>query len=118
MRPHRHVLIVDDDPAVRLVNQALAREAGLVPVAASDGTEAVELVAEGLRPDLVVTDLEMPGLDGVGLLGELERMRASTLSIMFSSGTRPARNGGADLWLSKGNPTALRIALREFAAAP
>jgi CheY-like chemotaxis protein len=117
MRHQRHVLLVDDDPAVRLVTQAIARDAGLTTVVAADGAQALELVSNGLRPDLVVTDLEMPGLDGVELLGELERMRAGAVSIMFSSGTRPARNGGADLWLSKGDPVALRVALREFAAA-
>lgn len=67
------VLVVDDDPDVALlVKTVLERRAGCDVVLAEDGRAAVERLA-GLRPDVVVTDIEMPGLDGLELLAELRR---------------------------------------------
>ena len=57
-------LVVDDEPPlVRLVASYLARE-GFEVATAGDGTQAVELARE-LRPDVIVLDLMLPGLDGI-----------------------------------------------------
>lgn len=113
------VLIVDDDPLVLLTAEACAHAAGLNAVAAHDGSEALRLVRDGLCPDLLVTDLDMPGLDGVELLDALRQVHGldAVPTIMFSGEARPSRNGGADLWLCKSNPAMLEVAFREFAAA-
>jgi CheY-like chemotaxis protein len=61
------VLVADDDPSVRRVlERALERE-GYVVATASNGAEALEAVAAA-PPDLVVTDINMPDVDGIELL--------------------------------------------------
>ncbi|GAA1237427.1 LmbE family N-acetylglucosaminyl deacetylase/CheY-like chemotaxis protein [Microbacterium phyllosphaerae] len=67
------VLVVDDDPDVALlVKTVLERRAGCEVVVAQDGLSAVERLTR-FTPDVVVTDIEMPGLDGLELLAELRR---------------------------------------------
>lgn len=67
------VLVVDDDPDVALlVKTVLQRRAGCEVVSAGDGRSAVERL-ESFAVDVVVTDIEMPGLDGLELLAELRR---------------------------------------------
>ena len=61
------VLVADDDPSVRRVlERALERE-GYEVATASNGAEALEAVAAA-PPDLVVTDINMPDVDGIELL--------------------------------------------------
>jgi two-component system, LytTR family, response regulator len=70
------VLIVDDEPPARAkVRRFLSTDPELQLVGeAGSGTEAVEAV-EKLNPDLVFLDVQMPGLDGFGVLAELARDR-------------------------------------------
>jgi CheY-like chemotaxis protein len=66
------ILVVDDDPTIRnLVVTTLERD-GLDFRQASDGAEALARIAER-RPDVILLDLEMPGLDGFGVLDGLRR---------------------------------------------
>ena len=59
------LLLVEDDPAVRQLAHELLLHAGYDVVVAEDGLQALELVAaEGLVVDLVVSDVEMPRMDG------------------------------------------------------
>ncbi|HEX7970008.1 MAG TPA: response regulator transcription factor [Stellaceae bacterium] len=77
------ILIVDDDPAIReVVGFALGR-AGFETVEASDGKAALERFAAA-KPDLVVLDVLMPGLDGIEVCRELRR-RGSVPILFLSS---------------------------------
>jgi DNA-binding NarL/FixJ family response regulator len=59
------VLLVDDQPAIRVGLRTILESAGIVVVAeAGDGEEAV-LLAQRLHPDVVLMDLRMPGVDGI-----------------------------------------------------
>jgi LmbE family N-acetylglucosaminyl deacetylase/CheY-like chemotaxis protein len=79
------VLVVDDDPDVALlVKTVLERRAGCVVDVASDGQMAVERVAT-VRPDVVVTDIEMPGLNGLELLAELRRTVPSVPVVVMTA---------------------------------
>jgi len=63
-RPRPHALVVDDEPPlVRLVSAYLERE-GFAVSTAGDGEEAIRLAQER-RPDVVVLDLMLPGIDGI-----------------------------------------------------
>ncbi len=68
--PPCRVLIVDDEPAIAHVMALVVEQRGCVPLVAADGQEALDL-AHVQPPDLVITDLMMPRLDGAGLLAEL-----------------------------------------------
>lgn len=67
------VLVVDDEPLVRRgIVALLAEEPGIEVVGeARNGTEALALI-RGTTPDLVFLDVQMPGLDGLGVLAALE----------------------------------------------
>ncbi len=70
--PGMNVLIVDDEPLAREgMRLLLEEEAGIASVSeARHGAEAVAMIRAG-RPDLVLLDVQMPELDGFGVLREL-----------------------------------------------
>ncbi|HOX46935.1 MAG TPA: response regulator [Myxococcota bacterium] len=70
------ILVVDDDPQVcSMMRQVLARE-GFGVLVAADGPSALEVVARE-RPDLVLLDLVMPGMDGMEVLRTLKTRESS-----------------------------------------
>ena len=66
------ILVVDDDPGARLLAAAHLRKAGFATVEAADGGQAVSAY-EQFRPDLVLMDAVMPGLDGFAAIQEIRR---------------------------------------------
>jgi CheY-like chemotaxis protein len=68
----RHVLVCDDDPAVVWFFAGLLREEGAIVEEAADGAEALAR-ARRKRPDVVISDIVMPELDGFALTRELKR---------------------------------------------
>src|SRR6266513_3977743 len=68
------VLVVDDDPAVAEVVTDYLRHAGMEPRHAADGHAALRL-ADTWRPDLVVLDVMMPGIDGLEVCRRLRDVR-------------------------------------------
>ena len=83
------VLVVDDSPVVRdLIADAL-RAHGMRVIEAGDGEEALSLLATHPSIDLVVTDFEMPRLDGIGLIKAQRAPRERPPS---------AHGGGLDAW--------------------
>src|SRR5262249_40384002 len=65
-----HVLVVDDDPASNAVVSELLGSCGVEVRTAGSAAEALEIVNRW-RPDVVVSDIAMPGEDGFGLLRKL-----------------------------------------------
>jgi CheY-like chemotaxis protein/anti-sigma regulatory factor (Ser/Thr protein kinase) len=79
----KRILIVDDDPDVhRLLLSALG-DTGRHLEFAFDGTEGLKKFEEG-RWDLVITDVIMPGMDGMELLGRMRRMRPETPVVVMT----------------------------------
>ncbi|MDX1388882.1 MAG: sigma-54 dependent transcriptional regulator [Acidobacteriota bacterium] len=70
MKSKPHVLIVDDEPNVRRVLGTLLEQAGYATTPADSGKVALDLV-RAKDPDLVLTDLKMPEMDGLELLRQL-----------------------------------------------
>ena len=64
MEQKRTILIMDDDLAMQTVLEIALREAGYHVILASDGQEGIEKIRR-LKPDLVVSDIMMPQMDGV-----------------------------------------------------
>ena len=79
----KRLLILDDDPKQRRVLQILARKIGLDGVAA-DGTDQGLALFREQRCDLVVTDLHMPGRDGIEFLRELREVDAEVPVIVLT----------------------------------
>ena len=80
------VLLVDDDATIRLLCSVNLRALGIEVLEAADGSQAFEL-ARRERPDLVLLDVSMPGLDGFEV-AELVRghRRTRRIPLMFLSG--------------------------------
>lgn len=101
------VLVVDDSRVIRGVVREALVEVGLVAVEAEDGAEALRIF-EAEQPDAVISDLQMPGLDGAELTRVLrERGGARRIPIVVLSALddEPSRRAGlaagADAWLVK-----------------
>jgi len=89
------VLVVDDEADVRFVIRTAFEDAGHEVIEAANGADAVAKIGEA-RPDLVITDIMMPVMDGRQLIVWL-RAREETLSIPILALTWFDRNDvGAD----------------------
>lgn len=77
------LLVEDEAPLRRLAEQVLRRE-GMEVRAAGDGEEALDLLAGGFAPDILVSDVAMPGMDGVSLLREIRRRLPSLPAVLVS----------------------------------
>jgi DNA-binding NarL/FixJ family response regulator len=103
------ILLVDDHPLTRSALAGLLAQHGFDVVGeASDGEEAVEC-AGALRPDLVLLDLSMPGMDGLTALPRLrEAAPECEVVVLTASGTEEnllgAIRGGAAGYLLKSEP--------------
>jgi DNA-binding NarL/FixJ family response regulator len=113
------VLIADDHPVVRQGLQVLlgVQDDIVVVGAAEEGAQAVRLCAE-LAPDVLLLDLKLPVLDGVGVLRELAERGCAVRSLVLTSATdhalvMAALNAGAAGFLYKDvDPDALVRAVR------
>jgi DNA-binding response OmpR family regulator len=69
------VLIIDDHANVRLVYREAFEAAGFDVIEAPDGRKGVDLFTSD-RPDLIITDIEMPELDGHSVISEIRQIQA------------------------------------------
>ena len=98
------ILIVDDEPDVaELFRQRFRREVrqGLYVLHfAGSGEEALERLDTGIRPELIVilSDINMPGMDGIQLLGEIKQRRPDLPVMMVTAyGDDERRRRAGDL---------------------
>jgi two-component system nitrogen regulation response regulator GlnG len=97
---------VDDDRAVRFVLAEALRDAGYAVQAFESAQAALRAVEDEEAPDLVITDVRMPGLDGLAFLEALKARRPELPVIVMSAytdiaSTAGAFRGGAHEFLSK-----------------
>ena len=67
------LLVVDDSQTIRILLQKFLTDAGYEVVLAGDGDEGLRLVAVE-RPDLLILDIQMPGMDGYTLCQSVKQM--------------------------------------------
>jgi CheY-like chemotaxis protein len=103
----RQVLVVDDAPDTRLLARLLLERAGYGVAEAETAEAALEILSED-RPDVILLDLQLPGMDGWSLLSELRRRHwlARTRVVLFSAHVSPreflrAEREGANAYLTK-----------------
>jgi two-component system response regulator DesR len=116
------VLIAEDQAMVRgALASLLALEEDIEVVAEVDRGDLVVAEAERTEPDVVLLDIEMPGLDGISAAGELASTRPQTRSLILTTFGRPgymrrALERGASGFLLKDAPAGeLAAAIRAVA---
>jgi PAS domain S-box-containing protein len=70
-QPPWKIVLIDDEPGIRKVTGIALKDAGYEVAAAADGPEGLALCAE-VRPQIVITDVRMPGMDGIAVLERLK----------------------------------------------
>ncbi len=103
----KQILIVDDEPAWVKVLSVLLRREGYNVLEATSGKEALSTLA-GFRPDLILSDVRMPDMNGFDFLDAVRRTRPhSKIPVVFLSGIddydakKVARDLGATDYLIK-----------------
>jgi two-component system response regulator ResD len=76
------VLVVDDEPTIVEVVGRYLERAGYEAAGAADGFEALEAIA-AQRPDLVVLDLMLPGIDGIEVMRRLRELPGPPLAVIL-----------------------------------
>ena len=94
------ILIVDDEPDVRFLLRMVFEAAGHRIVQAHHGEAALEQLRD-LRPDLIVTDVMMPVLNGLGLIERLRADPATTGIPILVLSSHGGATPGADATLAK-----------------
>jgi two-component system response regulator (stage 0 sporulation protein F) len=124
------ILVVDDEPDVaELFRQRFRRETRqgtYVMHFAGSGEHALDLLADEIQPTLIVilSDINMPGMDGLQLLGEIKQRRPELPVMMVTAygddeRRRRATDLGAFEFVTKPvDFDALKVQLRQLAAPP
>ena len=76
------MLVVEDDPTVRLLITEVLKELGYIHLEASDGRQALPILRSEQRVDMMVTDVGLPALDGRHL-AEMARETRPDLKVLF-----------------------------------
>jgi type II secretory ATPase GspE/PulE/Tfp pilus assembly ATPase PilB-like protein/ActR/RegA family two-component response regulator len=102
------VLVADDDALIRLLARTVLETDGLTVIEAEDGVEALERLAATSGVSLVVVDLDMPRLNGHGVVAEIKRdvKTAGVPVVVLTASTNPidearALERGADDYIRK-----------------
>ena len=88
-----HILLIEDDAVFREMLTKMLRADQHQVTAASDGAQALALRNLHGLPDLILTDILMPGMDGIETIAELGRLRSQAPIIAMSGGRRSISAG-------------------------
>jgi DNA-binding NtrC family response regulator len=112
----QRILVVDDDALSREFLVEAVSALGYEPIAARSGAEALERIASD-KPDLVLTDLRMPGMNGVELVQRLQSEARGLPSVLITAhGTielavQAMKDGASDVLLKPCSPQALKVVI-------
>jgi len=117
----RTALVVDDSPSMRTLVRDTLVAAGFSTVEAENGQIAFETAAKAGKFDLVITDLNMPVLDGISFVQKLRTLSAFRFTpvLLLTTETRTdqkdkAKAAGATGWLTKPfDPAKLRAVIQK-----
>src|ERR1700733_2934713 len=112
------ILVVDDEPNIRMSVRLCLEEAGYIVRQASNGSEALEQIAQD-APDLVLLDLAMPIIDGMFVLAEMHKLWArypTRVIVVTAHGTvktaiQAIRLGASDFLEKPFSPEELRASI-------
>jgi DNA-binding response OmpR family regulator len=117
-------LVIDDEPPIRLLCRVNLEADGIEVIEALDGPSGVA-VARAERPDVIILDVMMPGLDGWRVAEQLlDDERTSAIPIIFLTARAELRDrvrgldaGGVDYLTKPFNPIQLAPLIRELLAS-
>lgn len=102
------VLVVDDSVSMRQMVSFTLTGVGYEVIEAGDGKEAVDILNGGSKPYLVITDLNMPNMDGISLIKAVRGMAAHKFTPILMLTTessadkkKEGQNAGATGWIVK-----------------
>ena len=118
------VLTVDDSVTIRTMLQCALADAGYTVVQAFDGQDGLEQLDGGGVPDVIITDINMPRLDGFGFIEQVRkqpRFRGTPILVLTTENDDVrkdrARQAGATGWIVKPfDPARLVDAIRRVTA--
>ncbi len=102
----KSVFIVDDSTTMLMSLKSTLEISGFKVETASDGEQALGKIQSGLKPDLIITDINMPKLDGLGLIREARKILRFTPILALTTESQQvkreeAKKLGATGWLVK-----------------
>ncbi|HQT63337.1 MAG: two-component system sensor histidine kinase/response regulator [Acidocella sp. 20-57-95] len=102
------IMILDDSPTVIMSLSQILIKAGYEVATAANGKEGVDQLSGGLKPNVILTDLNMPEMDGIAFIKEARKTAATKFTpIIVLSGDSDgrkrddAKSAGASGWLAK-----------------
>ena len=115
-----HILIVDDDPVQRRLLEAIVEKSGFQTVSAENGEQALTILEQNPSSyfDLIILDLVMPNLDGMGVLQALQKtdikapIIVQTAHAGIDTAVNAMRSGAFDFVIKPVAPERLQIAMR------
>ena len=125
MPSRSHILVVDDEPQITRVLRTTLNAHGYEIRVANDGETALE-IAKDFTPDLIITDLMMPNMDGIELCRQIRKMSQVPILVLSVRGEErnkiQALDSGADDYITKPFSTGellarVRAALRRAPSA-
>lgn len=113
------IMMVDDSPSMRMLLRLALSDLGYAVTEAEDGVAALDRFADH-TPDLLITDINMPRMDGFGLIEAVRRedhLRDLPILVLTTESSdekkQRARRAGATGWIVKPfNPDKLAAAIR------
>jgi two-component system chemotaxis response regulator CheY len=102
----KQVLLVDDSATMLMSLRGTLEMYGFKVDTASDGEEALGKLKKGFKPDLIITDINMPKMDGMTLIGEARKLLRFTPILALTTESQQskrddAKRRGATGWLVK-----------------
>lgn len=103
---NRTVLIVDDSPVIIASLTETLKTNGFAVETSSDGDEALQKVKSGVKPDLIITDLNMPKMNGIDLIKKVRPLLRFTPILLLTTESeaakrQEAKKAGATGWIVK-----------------
>ena len=102
----KHVFLVDDSATMLMSLKGTLEMSGFKVDTAGDGQAALDRLKTGLKPDLIITDINMPRMDGIQLIREARKLLRFTPILALTSESQQgkrdeAKKNGATGWLVK-----------------
>ncbi|MDH5640212.1 MAG: sigma-54 dependent transcriptional regulator [Nitrospira sp.] len=113
-----HVLVIDDDPMVRDVLQETLTQEGYAVSVAANGMEGLQ-TAKSLPVQIVMTDLQLPDIDGISIIDRLSRLDAKIIAIIMTgfgtieTAVRAMKSGAFDFITKPFDPETVAVVVRK-----